>query len=360
MEEEFMSQAPGAPRPRVRALPSPVGRSVFLDADQQLAALRRPLLLSHTKPDGDALGSLLAMRSVLRARGAQPLAIQFDPTPQRYAALHHYEPMRVWGREASLADLAGVDGVVVLDTCTYNQLEPLADWLRASRLPKIAVDHHVTRDKLADVYVVDESAAATCLILHDWSIACDWALDAEACAALFIGVSTDTGWFRHSNTDARALEAAADLVGRGVHPHELFQELYQTDSAARVRLLGELLSTMDLLAGDRLALLTLPATTLSRLGARMSDTEDMINEPLRIATVRVSVLLADQGDGLIRVSFRSKPPVEPGDPDFDVAAVAQHFGGGGHRRAAGARLRGGLDEARKLVVAHLLNLMAVA
>ncbi len=336
---------------------APLHRDLFLKADAVTSNWHKPLLLSHTKPDCDALASLLAMRAFLRAKDIEPLAVQFDPTPPRYVALQRFAPMAVWQRDVSERDLADVDGVIVLDTCSYNQLQPLADWLRATRLPKLAVDHHVTRDDLADVYVIDESASSTCLILYDWARAIDLNLDDETRRALFVGIATDTGWFRHANTDARTLSAAAELADRGVNVNEIFRQLHQTDSAARIRLLGMMLGGMELYADDRVAVQFVSEKTIQSLGGRTSDTEDVINEPLRIESVRVSVMLVEQIDGPVRVSFRSKPPANDETIDVDVAAVAQHFGGGGHRRAAGARVSGSVDKVRQLVLDHVRKVL---
>lgn len=316
-----------------------------------LQRLRHPLLLSHAKPDGDALGSLAAMRSFLGQLGIEARALLFDPLPSRYALFDRYETMPVWKSAVEEADLANVDGVIVLDTCTYNQLGPIADWLRAATVPKIAVDHHVTRDDLADHYVVDESAAATCLILYEWARAMEWSIDKDTGEALLIGMAMDTGWFRHANTDARVLSACADLAKRGVRSHELYQRLFQQESPGRVRLLGEALGAMQLHAGQRMAVMALTSEAVTRVGATKADTEDIVNEPLRIGSVLVSVLLVEDLDGPVRVSFRSKPPLIGGDDaDVDVAALAAAFGGGGHTRAAGARIDGTLSDVQRSIV----------
>lgn len=314
--------------------------------------LRHPLLLSHAKPDGDALGSLVAMRSFLGQLGVEARALLFDPLPSRYAVFNRYESMPVWKSTVEEADLADVDGVIVLDTCTYNQLSPIADWLRTATVPKIAVDHHVTRDDLADHYVVDESAAATCLILYEWAQAMGWSIEKDTGEALLIGMAMDTGWFRHANTDARVLSACADLAQRGVRSHELHQELFLRESPGRVRLLGVALGAMQLHARQRMAVMALTSEAITRVGATKADTEDIVNEPLRIGSVVVSILLVEDTDGPVRVSFRSKPPLVGGDDDadVDVAALAAAFGGGGHTRAAGARIDGKLSEVQRSIV----------
>ena len=346
--------------------------NVLRKAAAVVSTWRRPLLLSHAKPDGDALGSLVAMRAMLRGRGVEALALLYDEIPSRYALFRRFAPLPIRRQDLEVTDLSGIDGVIILDTCTYNQLTPIADWLREARVPKLAVDHHLTRDELADHYVIDESAAATCLMLYEWAKAADWSLDHEACEALFVGIAMDTGWFRHSNTDARALSAAAELVARGVPPHRLYDSLFHRETSARIRLLGAALGTLELHAGGRLGVMTLSTDAIRSAGASTADTEDIVNEPLRIESVVVSVLLVEQTDGVIRISFRSKPPnvwhrhpagentgwkpVPPSQPrpDIDVARLAQSFGGGGHARAAGAKTKGNLAEVADRVVESIL------
>ena len=337
----------------------------FIDAATRVASWRRPLLVTHEKPDGDALGSLVAMRALLQSQGRQPTAILFDPIPARYELFHRFPPISVLGRDLHLSDLDRCDAVIVLDTCAYTQLRPIADWLRAAPQPKLAVDHHATRDDLADFYLVDEPAAATCLILYDWALAVKWPIEINTAHALFIGVAMDTGWFRHSNTDHRVLIAAADLVARGVRPHELYESLFLRESAARVRLQSAAIATLELLAADRAAVMTLTRRAIADAGATVADTEDIVNEPLRIASVVVAVLLVEHDDGVVHVSFRSKPPLETpsgstqtAQPDIDVAALAQSFGGGGHRRASGARIPGPLPDVRRRVVESLVEQIA--
>jgi len=332
----------------------PDGRC-FADATALVDRMRRPLLVSHARPDGDAIGSLVAMRSVLRGRGKEPTGLVFDAIPDRYRFLVERDPLSRLGENVTPADLdaGALDGVIILDTCTYNQLAPLADWLRESAAPKLVVDHHVTRDDLAQAYLIDESAAATALLLHDWFGAAGWSVDPPASEALYVGIATDTGWFRHSNTDARALAAAAELVRSGVRPSTVYDLLFQQESVARFRLRTAAARTLELHANERLALQAIPQSVFADTGAALADTEDLVNEPLRIGCTVLSVMLVDQGDGVTRVGFRSRAPIDDQSPDIDVSAIARGFGGGGHRRAAGARLRASLEEAKSQVVAAM-------
>ncbi|MHC4091491.1 MAG: DHH family phosphoesterase [Planctomycetota bacterium] len=328
-----------------------IDRKQFVHVARVVGSWRAPLLLTHTRPDGDALGCLVALRSVLRAGGARPRALLFEPPPARYAWLLQGDPIGILDGRNDPA-LSEADAVIVLDTCTYGQLEPVESWLRTTALPKVAVDHHVTRDLQADHYLIDQGASAACLILADWAQAADWPLDEQARLALYVGIATDTGWFRFANTDVRTLEAAAALVRQGVCAASVFEEVYQRESTARFRLLAAALGSVELHNAAHLAIMTVTREMLASTGAEVGDTEDLINYPLQIETVHASVLLAEHEDNVIRTSFRSKPPSGT-RPDLDVAAVAATFGGGGHRRAAGARVRGTLDEVKRLVIERM-------
>jgi len=325
----------------------------FASLAQWIARFHRPLLVTHAKPDGDALGSLVAMRALLSQGGADPLALLYEPLPETYQVFARFDSLPVLGKSVNATVLSEVDAVVVLDTCTYTQLEPIADWLRQASCPKLAVDHHVNRDELADRYLVDESASATCLILKEWARAACWPINAVARDALLIGIATDTGWFRHSNTDARTFAAAAELTEAGAGIYRLHQELFQQDSIARLQLLSAALNSLEWLAGGRIAVMRLTSDDFRRSGAVGADTENIVNEPLRVRSAAVSVILVDQGNGPIRVSFRSKPPLIPSDPDIDVSEIAHALGGGGHRRAAATRITGRLDEVYRTVVNRL-------
>jgi len=330
----------------------------FGEATERIRTWKRPVLLSHTKPDGDALGSLLAASMLLRGAGADPRLVVFDGVPDRYQFLHRYGPLPILGKDILLADLDGADGIVLLDTCSASQLEPVVEWLNAATVPKIVVDHHITRDVEVDVALIDETASATCLILYDWALSAGWTIDRPTADVLFVGISTDTGWFRHSNTDARTLHVTGELVNAGSRPHELFGHLEQQESVGRFRLRAAAMQRLELLAGDRLAVMTIPASLFAECGAALADTEDLVNEPLRIGSVAVSVMLIEQSGGIIRAGFRSRAPVDTGTPDIDVAAIASTFGGGGHRRAAGARLSGDLDSARTAIVEQLTRTLS--
>lgn len=310
------------------------------DAAAVAAALSRAerlVLTTHARPDGDALGSAAAVWRAASAAGKACRIVVPDDVPRRFAFL--FAGGAPDGPERFAAAAGAADAVVVLDTCAFAQVEPIADALRAVRAKVVVVDHHATADDVAPLVWRDVTAAAVGVMVAELLGELGWPVDAAAAEALAAAVLTDTGWLRFANTDARALRVAAGLIDGGVRPDALYARLYQSDRPERLRLLAAVLGSLTLHAGGRLAMAAATAEDFARTGAAADETEDFVNEPLRIGSVEVSALLVARADGPIRVSLRSRGGV-------DVAAVAARFGGGGHAQAAGYRTGGDLAAAR--------------
>jgi len=350
----------------------PPSVSAYRAAAAVVESWQRPLLLTHERPDGDALGCILGLRAILRERGILARAVVYEPIPLRYACLPDVdalyllgsarpEPDRTQaGREAGSSpaasgqppaaitreELESADGIVVMDTCAFGQLAPIADFLRATSAPIIALDHHRTRDLPAARYLVDPDAAAAALMVCDWARAAHWELPNEARALLFVGIATDTGWFRHSNTSPAALRAAADLVERGVDLDHWHRALYLSDPPQVLRARAAALASLELCQDERVAVMMVSQQALQSAGAVPTDLEEAVNMPMSAASVEVSILLTETRDGGTKASFRSKGQI-------DVAQLAARFGGGGHARAAGARLAVPLQAAREAILGAL-------
>jgi bifunctional oligoribonuclease and PAP phosphatase NrnA len=316
---------------------------------------RRPLLLSHRRPDGDALGALAALTLALRQLGLDPRPALFDPFPRRYVFLRDLVTWRQWPAERVALE-AECDAVVIVDTCAWAQLEPVADWLPHAP-PTLVIDHHPTHDPLGtrpgDLYLCDVTAGALCLVLQEWMHTVGIPLSPQIATALFTGVATDCGWFRFSNTDARLLQAAGALSAAGVAPNAIYRLLYEQDPPGRLRLAGRMLESLRLLAQDRLAVMTLRGADFAAAGADATMTEDLINEAGRLECTEATILFTEESDGRVRVNLRSKSTL-------DVAALAAQFGGGGHVRAAGARLSVPWDDAVSQVTAAAVTALEPA
>lgn len=312
-----------------------------------LEGCRRPLLVSHRRPDGDALGALAALTQVLRSLDRDPRPALFEPFPPRYALLADMTNWHPWDEDGPRLT-AECDALVILDTCALSQLEPLAAYLpHAPRT--LVLDHHATRDPLArrpgDLCVCDESAGAVCLLIGEWMKAVGLPFRPPVATALLTGLATDCGWFRFSNTDARMLQMAAELVAAGAPANTIYRAVYEQDPPAKLRLIARMLAALELHAGGRLAVLALRSADYEATGADRALTEDLVNEAGRLAGLEATILFTEEPDGQVRVNFRSKSTL-------DVAALARRFGGGGHVRAAGARPPGTWDEVVGQVVAE--------
>lgn len=324
------------------------GRSAgsgFDEIVQRVGSARRLLIVTHARPDGDALGTMAALASATRAAGRSARMLLPDDVPERYAFVLGGD--RPAGPEgfAELADEA--DLVVVVDTCAFAQLDGLEADLRARRGKVVVVDHHATTDDVADVRWVDPTAAAAGVMVLELIDALGWPVEAAAAEALFVAMATDTGWFRHANADGRCLRAAARLLETGIATDELYRRLYQSDRPERLRLLTRALASLELHHGGEVALMKLRREDFAETGARADETEDVVNEPLRIGCVAASILVVEApgaGAPVVRGSLRSRGRV-------DVSAVARGFGGGGHARAAGLRSDRPIDELADRLVA---------
>jgi bifunctional oligoribonuclease and PAP phosphatase NrnA len=311
-----------------------------------LGGCQRPLLVTHRRPDGDALGALAGMTLALRSLQLDPMPALYEPLPPRYALLQDTVLWRRWDQEQA-ALTAACDALVILDTCAFAQLDPVAAFLpHAPRT--LVIDHHPTRDPIAkrpgDLCLFDDTAGAVCLLIAEWIKTVGLPLTPPLATALLVGLGTDCGWFRFANTDARMLRTAAELVDAGAPSAAIYREIYEQDPLSKLRLIARMLQNLELHAGGKLAVMTLRPADYAATGADRTMTEDLVNEAGRLAGIEATLLFTEETDGRVRVNFRSKQ-------SLDVAALASRFGGGGHMRAAGARPKGPWDEVVPRIIA---------
>ncbi len=321
-----------------------------------LGSAVRVLITTHVRPDGDALGSAAALAMGLAGRGVEIEVLLLSHLPSKYAFIFndhgivHHDAEAGW--PAGL-DLGRFDVLAVVDTGTWAQLPGLRERLDGFAGKKVVVDHHLTQEDWADVKWVDTAAAAAGEIVAELLAKLGVGIDGSMATALYLAIASDTGWFQFSNTSPRTLRLAADLMERGVDTDRLYQLLYQNERAERVVLQARALGSLELLCDNRLAVMVIRQADFQATGAKAPDTENLINIPLQIATVEVSVLVTEATDfGPTRVSLRSKGGV-------DVARFAEGFGGGGHARASGLKIEDTVDGARDKVVAAMERKLGV-
>jgi phosphoesterase RecJ-like protein len=302
---------------------------------------QRFLLTTHVRPDGDGLGSMLALAEVLRRRGKEARLAVAGFLPERYrfldptGSVERFEPPGPPNLQP--------DAVVILDTGTWNQLSSVAPFIRESSAAKLVIDHHPTQDDLGAVPLVDTSAEATGRLVHEAIQALGEDLTEQAAGALFVALAMDTGWFRHANTTAATFALAGELIRAGAHPETLYQRLFEDSTLARLKLTGLVLDRLQVTAGGRVAYTEIRRGDYAATGATPPDSEDLVNFTRSLKGVEVGLFFMEQPRGGVKVSFRSRAAV-------DVGRVAERFGGGGHRLASGAILTAPLEEARARVL----------
>ncbi len=324
-----------------------------------LATARSIAVLTHTKPDGDAVGSTLAMARTLRALGKAVTLAYAGPLPFWLPALAGDMPYtHISG--GSAVNLPEVDAIVICDTGSWAQLEEVAEWLSPRRDHACIIDHHRSGDadvaprRLIDIHAAStcEPMAEVCTILLTFDSPAK--LPLELASPLYVGLATDTGWFRHSNLRPGTLRLAAALLEAGVDHPAIYALIEQSDRPARIRLMARALASLELHAGEQVAVLTLMRKDFHDTRADPGDSGGFADMVLAIATVKVAAVFTEafspEGQGPItKVSFRSKE----GPGAVDVNSIAGRFGGGGHIRAAGARIRGDLHTIRAAVITAL-------
>lgn len=293
------------------------------------------LITSHSRPDGDAIGTMLALEHWLESRGSRSVCLLPDGVPEPFTFLPHADRV-----VRELPSEFAADAAVVVDTPDPGRLSGGADTL-SSAGPVVNIDHHPDNTLFGDINLVDVSASSAALLVYELLRPLG-GMDADAAASLYVGAMTDTGCFRFGNTDARTLSACAELAALGARPAELASLVYGGQPVGRLRLLGLILSGVEVSRDGRVALLTLTDEMRRATGDSGEAIESIASHGRLIRGVEVAVLLREEPGG-IRASLRSAGEV-------DVNEVARRLGGGGHRAASGAMLKGDTMESARLRV----------
>jgi bifunctional oligoribonuclease and PAP phosphatase NrnA len=331
---------------------------------KRIAAARRVLITTHTKPDGDAIGSTLALARALAHKKIQSQIVLMGPIERSLLTIVGETPIQRL-EEGKKSDLRAetFDLIVVLDTGSWSQLELIEPILKTRFNDIIVIDHHAHGDEVGGVggmRLVDPTCVSTTALLVPVIEALGVPLigggeNDGIAEPLFVGLATDSGWFRYGNAGADAFALAARLLDCGVDKSRLYQILEETHSPQRLALEARGLASLEYVRGGSVAIQTLRMRDFQETGGSSEDLTGLVNAPMTVGQVRVSILLSQTQPKLTKISFRSKPsPPGGGAEDFDdVNIMAQQFGGGGHIHAAGARLAFDIDEAKARVKAAL-------
>ena len=299
----------------------------------------RFLVACHENPEGDAIGSELALALALRKMGKTATVLNADPVPANLLFLPGADTV-VFDEDGSKYDVA-----VVVDCGSPERTGRVGRELRKCPL-LVNIDHHRTNGDLGELSLVDPDAAATGLLIHRVLSAMGYEIGLDVATNIYVAVLTDTGSFHYGSSSPEAFEVAGEMVRRGVDPWAVAEQVYETQSAHRLRLLGRVLDSLDVFADGRVACITTMREDLREFASGKDALEGFINYPRSIVGVEVAVSLREEEGSVFRVSFRSKGRV-------DVSAVAARFDGGGHRNAAGCTVPGALPDVKKRVLEAL-------
>jgi len=321
------------------------------DIAERCRQAMRVLLLTHQKPDGDAIGSCLALARWFEGRDVPATILLSGAVPEFVRAIANPTTLHHCEDESPDED---ADLVIVLDTGAWSQVRPLDDWLRGRRDRIIGIDHHAHGDGIAAVRYIDPGAASTTQLLVELFdvLGAPLTPGREGLAEpLFVGLATDTGWFRHPNADARAFAVASRLLAAGVDKSRLYQVIEECAALTRLHLMGRALGSMDVVADGVVSIMTLGPDDFTETGGSPEDLTGVVNEPLCVGALRASILIT-RIDGETKISLRSKPSTN-GERFIDVNVVARQLGGGGHVHAAGARLSDDIPVVRERILRAL-------
>ena len=316
-----------------------MSNTTFEEIGRVLHEHQQFVVLSHVRPDGDALGSQLALGLSLQKLGKNVRIWNEEGMLEKYSFLPRTELLTKPPATAEHVDVA-----IALDTAIQNRLGTTLASIASAKI-WINIDHHLTNPRYGDLVIIDESAPATGEIIFRLIKSQSLPFDHDIAENLFVAISTDTGSFQYPKTSARTFEIAAELVRNGdLDVGKISQQLYESYPRRRLELLRELLRTMRFSECGRIATFSLSLKTAAELGVIPEDNEGLIDHVRAVHGVIVAAFFEELPDGKIRVSMRSK------EERVDVCAICQKFGGGGHTLAAGARVRGTLAEVEEKVL----------
>lgn len=301
------------------------------------------ILSSHVRPDADALWSELALKTMLEDLGKRVQIANPSAPPNTLQFLDPDGLAAKLGVDVSVDALAEFAVHIVLDTSAWVQLGGVGDVLRNLPTTKVVIDHHVSSNDLRAIEFRDTAAEATGALIYRFARAFDLKISPQTAMQLFCAIATDTGWFRFPSTTGDTMRIIGDLVDLGAEPHTIYEMLYERRSLSRVRLSGVVLQRTQVGCDGKLAYTTVQRTDFKETGATPVDTEDLVNECLRISGTQIAFILVEQEHGGIKVSLRSRK-------GSNVAAIAEQFGGGGHKQASGATLPGPINRAAEVVL----------
>jgi phosphoesterase RecJ-like protein len=304
---------------------------------------QRFLLTSHVRPDCDALGSELGMAYVLESLGKDVRIVNGQATPPNIAFIDPEKRIGVINETVKREDLADREILLVLDTSAWAQLGPMGEVLKTTKAKKLVLDHHVSSDDLGAEAFKNVQAEATGRLVMEAAEQLGVKLTEKIATPLYAAIATDTGWYRFASTSSGTYRLAAQLLDAGAKPAAIYNSLYEQDTLGRMKLRGLILTRIVAELDGRLAHTHVFLDDFKKTGSLPSDTEDAINMLLAIAGTQFAVIFVELPNQAFKISFRSRCAVE-------CSKLAEQWGGGGHKAAAGATISGSFADVQSRVL----------
>ena len=307
---------------------------------ESVKTARRILITSHLDPDGDSIGSQLALKGWLMDSGKEVRIINQGKIPSKYLFLD--EEKAIEDFDSAKAIDWSADLIFVLECPNLERIGEVKKLLKEGS-KVINLDHHPDNSFFGDISYVDTQACALGGIIYGLLTSAGYHLDKRIATQLYAAILTDTGRFRFSNTTPEALRIGAELINLGANPREINNQIYYNSSNASLKLLGFLLLNLETFANGKISFLVIDQVTLKELNVSKEDTEGFVDYSLFLKGTEVGVLFTQKNDSKTKVSLRSQN-------SFDVSALARTFGGGGHRNAAGCTVDRNLNSTKELIL----------
>jgi phosphoesterase RecJ-like protein len=295
------------------------------------------LLVTHVNPDGDGIGSQIALHRFLKREGKNSTIISGNPSPENYHFLEREGEIEVYDSVAHQQLLSAIQVVFILDISNPDRLGKLGPVINESSAIKICIDHHVSNFKFAEVNLIDQAASSTGELVYRLITDMGGEITPDIAEPIYVSIVTDTGSFRFSNTSSMSHTIASHLVAVGVNPRGIYERIYENSSIERIKLLGSALSELKLTAGERIAWVKITREMMEKIGATPKDCEGFADYLRLLKGVEVCLIFLEAAGGNVKVSLRSRGIV-------DVNKLAGEFGGGGHQHAAGLFVEGDIDK----------------
>ena len=304
------------------------------------------ILTAHETPDGDAIGSEYAMLKALQKLGKQARVLNSDPAAKNFKFIDGTDEINTLDNPNHLPDDVEDHVLIILDVNDTGNIGNIEKWVLPRVKDYFIIDHHDVSENTLTSNLIEENASSTGEILYQLFQEMKIEIDLGMAKSLFMAIVYDTGSFIYPKTSALTLRIAYELVASGVKPNEIYSKIYETKSIGSLVLQSKVMSTLKLEYDDHVAIQTMPKEAIIESGATYEEGHQIINIPLAAEAIRVSVFFKENLDGILRCSMRSKG-------NIDVAKIAQKFGGGGHRTAAGFKCSEPLEAVKRIVLNDL-------